>query len=410
MKSKIVLPYFTEEKYKSKKIKLLRFLYYLQKSDSSHLFLLQVTFENAANSSERFEFVESLFKYSTDFDFVKEIPVTKVFEETAKVFSEAEFSLLELPNDKTLISTTLNRAYSIDEDGNILEGSYTETLSSEFSNDEKERQQIASNNLFFKAKVIPNSKQYVTLIDAKTSSGVNERRKRGDFIVKSDELALDEKPKFNLIASLDKTPSTTTPADFPQISYNDDSTVKKDDYFPHNLVEQVKTLTGKSMYNPWVDNIYPLHDNLTLVPFFEQANRMSGKGCYYIFLLINDEGKVIKWLKDIDHKTHNPYKLEEFNFAVDFDKKLVFYKAQSTFFIHDFVGNCVDKIEFEGKLISLTNFRFISLINSKDLLFFNPKNYHFLIVNNFEPNKDNEEIFLEALTNFRKRPTTAIMQ
>lgn len=393
MEHKIILPFFTDEKFAGKPLTLVNCIAFLARRDGSHLLLM-------SHFAELY-----LFQYSNDFVFEKEIPVTAVLNGFREFNESREFALSESASGQIIISGDANRCFIIDEDGNIDPASYTTTvvnLKSDAHALFPQKQEAAAKNLYCNATLLPQSNQLIALVDSEMGWGSTEGKRRGDFIVISEAPFEDatQRPRLKLLAALNKRPSAHYETDFPGIELKNGKTIHRDDTFEENLIAAIEINNKMPFFDPWIGNIYPLTESLLLVPVFDKFRRLSASAC---FLLVNTDGTVVGQLQNIEPKNLKLSKLEEFHFAVNHQDQILYFKGENTIYLFGFDGSCLDKIILEGTTKPLAAFQLIGNTTNGNLLFFDRKNFHFLQVPPLKPLDSNNVIYIEnALTAYKK--------
>lgn len=393
MEHKIILPLFTDEKFAGKPLTLINCIAFLARRNNSHLLLI-------SNFTELY-----LFKYSEDFVFEKEIPVTEVLNGFRQFSESREFALSESTSGQIIISGPANRCFIIDEDGNIDPASYTTTVIDVPGDAHAlfpQKQEAAANNLYYSATVLPQTDRLIALIDGEMGRGTVMDKKRGDFIVISDSPFKDaaQRPRFRLLAALNATPDTMYKSDFPGIVLKNGKTIRRDERMEENLTDGIREKNGITLFRPWISSIYPLTSSLILVPVFDQYRNLSAKAC---FLLVNTDGTVAGQLRDIQPDKIKLKALEEFNFAVNDTEQFIYFKGQNILYIFGFDGTCLDKIILEGAAKPLAAFQLIGQTVHGNLLFFDRKNFHFLQFPCLKPRDENNLAVIEnALTVYKK--------
>ncbi|SHG19697.1 Immunity protein 49 [Chryseobacterium arachidis] len=396
MQNKIVLPFFTDEKFAGRPLTLVDCLSFLARRDGSHLLLM-------SNFTEL-----HLFKYSEDFVFEKEIPVRDVLNGFRQFDESREYALSESISGQIIISGPANRCYIIDENGNIDPASYTTTIVNLHGDAHAlfpQMQEAAAKNLYCNATLLPESNKLIALVDSEMGWGSAEGKRRGDFIVVSDAPFDDatRRPRLKLLAALDKRPGAMYTTDFPGIELKNGSTIHRDDTFEDNLIEPVRINNKMAFFDPWIGNIYPLTESLLLVPVFDRFRRLSADTC---FLLVNTDGSVVGQLQDIEPKNIKLGKLQEFHFAVNHQDEIIYFKGENTLYLFGFDGTCLDKIILEGVTKPLAAFQLIGHTTNGNLLFFDRKNFHFLQLPQLKPLDNNVTIIENALINYKKYKLT----
>ncbi|WP_300485273.1 hypothetical protein, partial [Flavobacterium sp.] len=393
MEHKIIVPFFTDEKFAGKPLTLVNCIAFLARRDGSHLLLM-------SHFSELY-----LFQYSKDFVFEKEIPVTAVLNGFREFNESREFALSESASGQIIISGDANRCFIIDEDGNIDPASYTTTvvnLKSDAHALFPQKQEAAAKNLYCNATLLPQSNKLIALVDSEMGWGSTEGKRRGDFIVISEAPFEDatQRPRLKLLVALNQRPSAYYKTDFPGIELKNGKTIYRDDTFDDNLIAAIEINTKMPFFDPWIGNIYPLTESLLLVPVFDKFRRLSASAC---FLLINTDGTVVGQLQDFEPKNLKLGKLEEFHFAVNHQDQILYFKGENTIYIFGFDGSCLDKIILEGTTKPLAAFQLIGHTTNGNLLFFDRKNFHFLQIPPLKPLDSNNVISIEnALTAYKK--------
>lgn len=393
MEHKIILPFFTDNKFAGKPLTLVDCIAFLARRDGSHLLLM-------ANFTEL-----HLFKYSSDFVFEKEIPVTDVLNGFREFNESREFALSESASGQIIISGQANRCYIIDEDGNIDPNSYTSTVVNMHGDAQalfRQKQEAAAKNLYCNATILPQSNQLVALVDGEMGWGTTEGKRRGDFIVISEDAFEDatQRPKLQLLAALNSRPDTMYASDFPGIELKNGKSIHRDDKMDENLIATIRVNNKMPFFKPWIGNMYPLTASLLLVPVFDRYRHMTASAC---FLLLNTDGTVTGQLQDIQADKLKLAKLEEFHFAVNHMSQIIYFKGENTLYLYDFKGKCLDKIVLEGIEKPLAAFQLIGHTNNGNLLFFDRKNFHFLQLPQLSPLDDNNALIIEnALTTYKK--------
>lgn len=393
MVHKIILPFFTDEKFAGKPLTLVNCIAFLARIDGSHLLLM-------SHFADLY-----LFKYSSDFIFEKEIPVTDVLNEFRQFNESREFAMSESASGQIIISGDANRCFIIDEDGNIDPASYT-TIVANLHGDAHalfpQKQEAAAKNLYCNAALLPQSNKLIALVDSEMGFGSIDGKRRGDFIVISDEPFDDatQRPRLKLLAALNKRPSAMYTTDFPGIELKNGATIHRNDIFEDNLIAAIEINNKMVFFNPWIGNIYPLTERLLLVPVYDRFKRLSADTC---FLLLNIDGVVEGQLQDIEPKNIKLSKLEEFHFAVNHQDEIIYFKGENTIYLFGFDDACLDKIILEGATKSLAAFQLIGHTSQGNLLFFDRKNFHFLKLPPLKPLDSNNAIIIEnALTAYKK--------
>jgi hypothetical protein len=393
MEHKIILPFFTDAKFAGKPLTLIDCIAFLARRDGSHLLLI-------SNFTELY-----LFKYSKDFVFEKEIPVTEVLNGFRQFNEAREYALSESASGQLIISGPANRCYIIDENGNIAPASYTTTvvnLNKDAHALFPQKQEAAAKNLYCNATLLPQSNKLIALVDSEMGFVLTEGKRRGDFIVISDAPFADarQRPRLKLLAALEKWPSASYTTDFPGIELKNGTTIHRDATFEDNLIAAIKSNNKLTFFNPWVGNMYPLTSSLFLVPVFDRYKRLSAGAC---FLLLNTDGTVVGQLQDIQPDKLKLKTLEEFHFAINETNQIIYFKGENTIYLFGFDGSCLDKIVLEGTTKPLAAFQLIGHTSNGNLLFFDRKNFHFLQLPQIKPLDSNNALIIEnALTAYKK--------
>jgi len=393
MVHKIILPFFTDEKFAGKPLTLVNCIAFLVRIDGSHLLLM-------SHFAELY-----LFKYSKDFVFDREIPVTDVLNGFRQFNESREFALSESASGQIIISGDANRCFIIDEEGNIDPASYTTTVVNLHGDAHAlfpQKQEAAAKNLYCNAALLPQSNKLIALVDSEMDFGSIEGKRRGDFIVISDESFDDatQKPRLKLLAALNKRPSAMYTTDFPGIELKNGTAIHRDDTFEDNLIAAIEINNKMVFFDPWIGNIYPLTEQLLLVPVYDRFKRLSADTC---FLLVNTDGTAVGQLQDIEPKNIKLGKLEEFHFAVNHKDQIIYFKGENTIYLFGFDGTCLDKIILEGATKPLAAFQLIGHTTNGNLLFFDRKNFHFLQLSPLKPLDKNNAIIIEnALIVYKK--------
>lgn len=364
IQNKIILPFFTDEKFAGKPLTLVKCIAFLARRDGSHLLLM-------SHFAELY-----LFKYSNDFVFEKEIPVTEVLNGFKQFNESREFALSESASGQIIISGDANRCFIIDEEGNKDPASYITTVVNLHGDAHAlfpQKQEAAAKNLYCNATLLPQSNKLIALVDSEMGFGSIEGKRRGDFIVISDAPFDDvrQRPRLKLLTALNKRPSAMYTTDFPGIELKNGTTIHRDDTFEDNLIAAIEINNKMTFFDPWIGNIYPLTESLLLVPVFDRFRRLSADTC---FLLVNTTGTVIGQLKDIEPKNLKLSKLEEFHFAVNHQDQIIYFKGENIIYLFGFDGACLDKIILEGATKSLIAFQLIGHTSQGNLLFFDRLN------------------------------------
>jgi len=397
MVHKIILSFFTDEKFAGKPLTLVNCIAFLARRDGSHLLLI-------SHFAELY-----LFKYSKYFVFDREIPVTDVLKGFRQFNESREFALSESASGQIIISGDANRCFIIDEDGNIDPASYTTTVANLHEDAHAlfpQKQEAAAKNLYCNATLLPQSNKLIALVDSEMGFGSIEGKRRGDFIVISDEPFDDatQRPRLKLLAALNKRPSAMYTTDFPGIELKNGTAIHRDDIFEDNLIDAIEINNKMVFFDPWIGNIYPLTESLLLVPVYDRFKRLSADTC---FLLLNIDGVVEGQLQSIEPKNIKLSRLEEFHFAVNHQDQIIYFKGENTIYLFGFDGACLDKIILEGSIKSLAAFQLFGHTSQGNLLFFDRKNFHFLQLSSLKPLNGNNTIIIEnALTAYKKQKLT----
>lgn len=393
MEHKIILPFFTDEKFAKNPLTLLNCIAYLPRKNGNHLLLM-------ANFTELY-----LFQYTKEFVFEKEIPVVDVLNGFRAFNESREFALSESASGQIIISGPANRCYIIDEAGNIDPASYTATVVDTKGSAHDlfpQKQEAAAKNLYYNATLLPQSNRLVALVDSEMGYVYDEGKRRGDFIVISDTPFDDatQRPQLKLLAALNKRPSAHYETDFPGIEWKDGKTIHRDDTFEDNLIASIRLNNKMAFFDPWISNIYPLTESLLLVPVYDKFRRLSADTC---FLLLNIDGTIRAQLQGIEPDHIKLGKLEEFHFAINAQEQIIYFKGENILYLFGFDGTCLDKISLEGATKPLAAFQLTGHTNNGNLLFFDRKNFHFLQIPFLKPLDSNNALQIEhAVTAYKK--------